>query len=208
MELRKKEVRGCCFECIDFEGRIIIAKHNNTSCFSSANGTNVNILNIYEPKKNIDLSVEDIYIYLELIKQTGLFLDIEFIPDYNENEYKFVIKKTATTKMGKFRGTYTVIRYLWGDEKGSNFDIIPPNFIRLAKEYPNKDLYSLLQIAHLGLPLSYNSNHALLCSSFTIKKTDDVIFSSEMNSSYGGSYVSGNSISVWKSKEEDLLKLI
>ncbi len=186
MELRNKKSQGCCFEVI-VDNEIVIRKHNNGSCFSSANRYDVLTLNIYEPKANIDLTVNEIKEYFDLIKQTGLFLDIEFIEDYNDLEYKFVVKRAKGDYLSKFKGTYTVIRYLWGDGVQNNFDIIPKDFLELALNNEEDDLYSLLQKAHKRLPKFYNSNHALLTSSFKNLAIKKVKFNKEsMNLSYGG----------------------
>ncbi len=190
MELRSKESQGCCFEIIDGKTKeVILKKHNNGSCFSDANRRpKGSILNIYEPKANIDFSVEEIQEYLGYIKETGCFLGIEFISDYNELEYKFVVIKDKDECSALFKGTYSVIRYLWGDgagHYGNNFQIVVKNYLQLVKEHPKLDKYALLQVAHIGLKSSYNSNHALLYKDFKVFKAKDFkIKGDSMNDSY------------------------
>ena len=44
----------------------------------------------------------------------------------------------------------------------------------LANKYKKKDLYRLLQISHIGLPIHFNSNHSLLTRMFNFTKSKNI----------------------------------
>lgn len=208
--LREKGEAGCCFEVIA-DNKVVITKHNNTSCFANSNRFNNSILNIYEPKANIEFSINEIIEYLHLLALTNLFLPIEFISDYSELEYKFVVVRKSSDDLAMFKGTYSVIRYLYGDGQWNNFDLIVKEFLRLYNSYLDRDVYSLLQIAHNVLDSNtFNSNHCLLTKDYNLVKAKDIKFvDNSMNDSYSYcSYSKKGSLYIGKTKTEDLLKMI
>ncbi len=204
-----RKTQGCGYEVLNKEtGDVLVKRFNNWACFSTSNvflehNRQEIILNIFENKENIDFSVEEIQRYLELIKEIGLFADIEFIPDFTENEYKFVVKTDPEIVLSKYKGTYTVIRYLWGDGDYCKFDRVVKSFLPLVEKYPKEDKYMLLQIAHMDLPDSFNSNHCLLTSITKIMKGKQVKFHSHsMNTTYSGNDYMGEEDSISLLTEE------
>ncbi len=182
---------GCTIEIIRNDGSIGLDKSHQI-CFSRVNEyiRDGCTLNTFEVKVNISSTEEEIKEYLSLLKVTKLFLDIEFIPDFSDTEYKFVIKVPSNTNGAKLKGTYTVLRYLWGDcyadNGGNQFHKIIPPFLKLAKKYPRKDRFMLLAISHSVLGY-YNSNHCLLMPKFKLMTKKDVIFDPDsMNYTYSG----------------------